>query len=113
MDHEVRDKAKGILSLGVAQIVNNYTENALLVNACFVSSERYTNLADTTGLSTIKGIPAPLRLKHEIDVQLSNEDLVRKYGGDVLDVTWIQLPSASSLKLPVQSYAHSLTALGF
>lgn len=85
MDDEVKAKAKGILSLGVTQIVNNYTENALLINACSVSSKRYENITDTTGLSTIQGIPVPLRLDQEIDVQLSNKDLVGKYKGNVLD----------------------------
>jgi hypothetical protein len=33
MDQEVKRKAKEILSLGIAQIVDNYTENALLIKS--------------------------------------------------------------------------------
>ena len=86
MNQEAKNKAKEILSMGIMQIVNNYTENALLINACFVSADRYNNLTDTTGLSTIDGIPSLLRLDNEIDVQFSNEDLTEKYSSDVLTV---------------------------
>ena len=86
MNQETKNKAKELLNIRIMQIVNNYTENALLINACFISADRYNNLTDTTGLSTINWIPSPLRLDNEIDVQFSNEDLVEKYGDDVLTV---------------------------
>jgi len=53
MNQETKNKAKELLNIRIMQIVNNYTENALLINACFISADRYNNLTDTTGLSTI------------------------------------------------------------
>jgi len=86
MNQETKNKAKEILNIGILQIVRNYTENALLINACFVCADRYNNLTSTTGLSTNDGIPNQLRLDNEIDIQFSNKDLVEKYNGDVLTV---------------------------
>lgn len=86
MNKDVKDSAKEIVRLGIAQIVKNYTENALLINACFVASNRYENIYGTSGLSTISGIPEPLRLDNEIDVRFSNHDLVEKYKSDSLSI---------------------------
>jgi hypothetical protein len=88
MNLETKSRVKELLSGGVAKIVKNYTENALLINACFVSSERYQNITATDGLSTIDGIPEPLRLDNEIDVRFSNKDLIRNYEHDSLIVIY-------------------------
>lgn len=86
MDEALKDKAKEILKFGIAKIVENYTKNALLINACYVSSSRYETLTDTDGLSTTQNIPILLRLDQEIDCQYTNEELVNEYKTDVLDV---------------------------
>lgn len=86
MDADLKVKAKEILQAGVAKIVNNYTKNALLINACYVSASRYETLTDTDGLSTTQNIPVPLRLDQEIDFQYTNEELVNEYRSDVLAV---------------------------
>ena len=86
MDEALKGKAKEILRLGIAKIVKNYTKNALLINACDVSASRYETLTATDGLSTTQNIPVQLRLDHEIDHQYTNEELVREYKSDVLDV---------------------------
>ena len=86
MDEALKGKAKEILRLGIAKIVKNYTKNALLINACDVSASRYATLTATDGLSTTQNIPVPLRLDHEIDYQYTNEELVREYKSDVLEV---------------------------
>ena len=86
MDAQVKRKAIEIIATGTIKIVSNYSDNALLINACFVSSDRYKNLKETTGLSTINGIPNFLRLDHEVDVQYTNEQLAEKYEGGALSV---------------------------
>lgn len=82
MNQDVKRAAKEIVSQGIAKIVRNYTGNALLINACFVASDRYKSLDGTSGLSTISGIPAPLRLDNEIDVIFTNQELEEKYKTD-------------------------------
>ncbi|MCP3689233.1 MAG: hypothetical protein GY784_12550 [Gammaproteobacteria bacterium] len=86
MDEALKDKAKEILKFGIAKIVKNYTKNALLINACYVSASRYETLTATDGLSTTQNIPILLRLDQEIDYQYTNEELVNEYKTDVLDV---------------------------
>lgn len=86
MNETIKIKAKEILRLGIADIIQNYTENALLINACFVSSKRYEALTNTSRLSTTQNIPAKLRLDQEIDYQFTNNELATKYKGDVPEV---------------------------
>ncbi len=86
MDEVLKNKAKEILRFGIAKIVMNYTKNALLINACDVSASRYETITGTNGLSTTRNIPMELRLDSEIDYQYTNEELVREYKSDVLDV---------------------------
>jgi len=86
MDEELKDKAKEILKFGIAKIVKNYTKTALLINACYVSADRYATLTSTDRLSTTQNIPMPLRLDTEIDYQYTNEELVNEYKTNVLDV---------------------------
>jgi len=83
MTEQNKKDALEILGLGLAKIVNNYSENALLINSCFVAVDRYRTITGTTGLSTTLNIPIELRLDNEIDVQYTNQDLVKKYGLDV------------------------------
>jgi hypothetical protein len=83
-----KQDALKILGQGLAEIINNYSENALLINSCFVSAERYRTITGTTGLSTTINIPFPLRLDNEIDVQYTNEDLVKKYSLDVQNIVF-------------------------
>jgi hypothetical protein len=83
MDLEVKKEALSILSLAIAKTVNNYSENALLINSCFIAVDRYKTITTTTGLSTTQNIPLELKLDSEIDVQYSNEDLINKYSTDV------------------------------
>jgi len=86
MDAELKQQAKQIVGFGIAKIVGNYSDNALLINACYVASDRYRTLAETNGLSTVQGIPEDLRLDQEIDVQYKNEELVERYTDEVLQV---------------------------
>jgi hypothetical protein len=79
--------AREHLSLGIAKIVNNYSEYALLLNACDVASNRYEDKIgkkETTHLSTTQNILPALRLDNEIEVVYSNENLVEVYRGSVL-----------------------------
>lgn len=88
MTEQNKQDALGILGIGLAKIVNNYSENALLINSCFVAADRYRTITGTTGLSTTVNIPVELRLDNEIDVQYTNEDLVRKYSLDVQNIVF-------------------------
>jgi hypothetical protein len=87
MTAEIKNKALEIIGIGIAKIVNNYSETALLINACFVSIDRYTNHR-IQHLSTTQNIPEPLRLDNEIEVVYSNEDLIRKYRTDVQKIVF-------------------------
>ena len=69
--------ALSILSTGVLKIVNSYSENALLINACFVSTDRYKGLQGKMQLSTTQNIPQALRLDNEIEVIYQADDLAR------------------------------------
>jgi hypothetical protein len=88
MTEQNKQDALSILGIGLAKIVNNYSENALLINSCFVTADRYRTITGTTGLSTTVNIPVELRLDNEIDMQYSNEDLVRKYSLDVQNIVF-------------------------
>lgn len=88
MIEQNKQDALAILGKGLAKIVNNYSENALLINSCFVAADRYQSITGTTGLSTTVNIPQELRLDNEIDVQYTNEDLVKKYGLDVQNIVF-------------------------
>jgi hypothetical protein len=88
MTEKNKQDALEILGVGLAKIVNNYSENALLINACCVAADRYQSIRGTTGLSTTMNIPEELRLDNEIDVQYTNEDLVRKYSSDVQNIVF-------------------------
>ena len=81
-------EAKEIIAVGIAKIVGDYSDNALLINACFLAKERYENKKDTTHLSTTQNIPVQLRLDNEIEVRYSNEDLVERYSKDVQNVVF-------------------------
>ncbi|MVM33597.1 hypothetical protein GO755_26400 [Spirosoma sp. HMF4905] len=88
MTHEQKNEALLILGLGVAKTIENYTENALLTNSCFIAADRYASLTTTNGLSTTLNIPIELRLDNEVDVQFTNEELVSKYTSDVLNIIY-------------------------
>lgn len=83
MKEEDKKVALEIIALGLGNIVHNYTENALLINSCFVAAERYRTLTETDRLSTTASIPSELRLDHEVDVQYTNASLVKAYKGSV------------------------------
>lgn len=88
MTEQNKQDALTVVGIGLAKIVNNYSENALLINACLVTADRYRTITGTTGLSTTVNIPIELRLDHEIDVQYTNDDLVRKYSLDVQNIVF-------------------------
>lgn len=84
MKKETKERAIEHIGNGIFKIVSNYSEYALLINACDVSAIRYKALKDTSHLSTTQNIPPELRLDHEIEVRYSNEDLVKAYRNEVL-----------------------------
>lgn len=84
MKEITKEKAVEHIGIGIAKIVGNYSEYALLINACDVSANRYENKVDTTHLSTTQNIPVELRLDNEIEVTYSNENLVEAYKNNVL-----------------------------
>ena len=57
MDEPLKIKAKEVVLDGILKISENYTKNALLINACHVSSTRYKKLTDTEALSTLSRWP--------------------------------------------------------
>lgn len=85
MKTETKDKSIEHFGIGIAKIVGNYSEYALLIHACDLSVNRYENKADSTHLSTTQNIPEALRLDNEIEVIYSNETLVSAYRNNVLN----------------------------
>lgn len=83
-----KEAALKIVALGLGKIVHNYTENALLINSCFIASDRYRTLTKTNGLSTTASIPPDLRLDHEVDVQYTNTQLVKAYSINVQNIVF-------------------------
>ena len=88
MTEQEKNTGVEIVSVGLAKIIRNYSENALLINACHVAADRYGTLETTNGLSTTANIPPQLRLDNEIDFQYSNEDLTRVYMTTVQEVVF-------------------------
>lgn len=86
MNQADKANAIAIVNAGILKIVNNYSESALLINACYVAVEKYESLAPERILSTTAMIPEPLRLPIDLDVQYSFGELVVKYPSDVLDI---------------------------
>ena len=86
MTDKIKDGALEILSVGIAKIIRNYTDYALLINACHKASDYYRDLQRDMILSTIVNIPLPLRLDDEFDVRYRKEELVDKYVTDQLTV---------------------------
>lgn len=84
MTQAEKEAALSIISNGLSKIINNYTDNALLINSCHVAIDRYSHFKTT--LSTTLNIPEPLRLENEIEVQFNSENLVTKYGSDVQQI---------------------------
>jgi hypothetical protein len=86
MKKETKEKSLEHIGTGIAKIIGNYTDYALLINACDVASKRYKNITGTSGLSTTQNIPQHLRLDgFEMDLQYTNEELVEKYRTDILN----------------------------
>lgn len=87
MDMAIKSSATDILLNGMVEILDNYTKTALLINACFVSSERYSKLKGVT-LSTTKNIPPEYRLEPEIDHYYTSKKLATEYTSSVLDIVY-------------------------
>ena len=86
MKKETKEKSLEHIAIGIAKIIGNYADYALLINACDVSSKRYETITGTSGLSTTQNIPQHLRLDgFEMDLQFTNEELVEKYKTDILN----------------------------
>lgn len=48
----IKESAKQIISDGLLKIIKNYTEIALLINACDISKNRYKKMEQEIALST-------------------------------------------------------------
>ena len=89
MRKETKEKSVEHIGIGIAKIIGNYTDYALLINACDIASKRYETIIGTTGLSTTQNIPAALRLdSFELDVQFTNQELVKEYKTDILNTVF-------------------------
>lgn len=81
----IKESAKQIISDGLLKIIKNYTEIALLINACDISKNRYKKMEQEIALSTTQNIPSELRLDLEFDVKFSKEELVREYENKLIE----------------------------
>lgn len=85
MKKETKEKSIEHIGIGVAKIIGNYTDYALLINACDIAAKRYETIKEPIVLSTTQNIPNELRLdSFEMDVQFKNEELVKEYRTDIL-----------------------------
>ncbi len=85
MKKETKEKSIEHIGIGIAKIIGNYTDYALLINACDIAAKRYESITEPIVLSTTQNIPNELRLdSFEMDVQFKNEELVKEYRTDIL-----------------------------
>jgi hypothetical protein len=78
MDARIKKIADEILTPASLEVVELYTEYALMLNAFDVTRKEYESRSDIT-LSTTHGIPGHLRISVEMDVQLAKDELVDEY----------------------------------
>lgn len=84
MRSELIESIEHKLLFGTTYIMSDYTDIALMINACGIATERYKNSKKKIHLSTTANIPKELRLKIEIEDSLKNEELVDRYENKVL-----------------------------
>lgn len=81
-------KAIEIIDEGMLKTIENYTNNALLINSCFNSVEKYCTLDGDRILSTTDGIPPELKLDAEIDCVFKFSNLTKKYKDELQSVVF-------------------------
>ena len=82
MTSELTEKLRKEFMKGLFQIMEDYTNVALLINSCHLAIDRYSKMEQEIHLSTTANIPPPLRLSTEIETTLKKENLIEKYSGD-------------------------------
>ncbi|RUT69179.1 hypothetical protein D0817_16855 [Flavobacterium cupreum] len=83
MTTELKNKIQGILTVTSIKILKDYTSSALMLNACHLAIEKYNDPDRKILLSTTANIHEDLRLKPEIEEQLTNNLLIEKYSKEV------------------------------
>ncbi|MGG1573513.1 hypothetical protein [Fictibacillus sp. NRS-1165] len=66
-----------------SEVISDFTNTAILLNASEVAMKRYRSELKVVGLSTIENIPQELRYPTDIDYRFNREELVEKYKEDI------------------------------
>lgn len=83
MDNQLKSELESIIFSYEINVIEGYTDTALMINASSVSQRRYNENKDIQELSTIAGIPNLYRFPTDIDRRIGREQLVVKYGDDI------------------------------
>ena len=82
----IKESAKQIISDGLLKIIKNYTEIALLINACDISKNRYKKMEQETEVvmrmyfTDSSYIPVILSVRHGKEVVAQDGTLRMQYG---------------------------------
>ena len=87
MTLQTKTAALDTLTTGMLNLIDNYTVNALLLNACDVARKRYALIPQVI-LSTTVNIPLPLRLEMEMDMQFTGTELVQEYQSNAVEAVF-------------------------
>ncbi|ANC78262.1 hypothetical protein ABE65_016225 [Fictibacillus phosphorivorans] len=80
VDYEVMSS---ICNKYFSEVVTDYTNTAILLNASDIALKRYRNEPRIIGLSTIENIPIELRYPTDVDYRFKREELVEKYKKEI------------------------------
>jgi len=84
MNSSTIEKVSDVFQQYFIKVIEDYKETALLINACFVSKDRYEQKKKILALSTIGGIPLEYRFPSvDIDRRIGREQLVSLYRNEI------------------------------
>lgn len=95
MTPQLRETIQQKLLEASIKILKDYTNSALLINSCHLAIERYGDINKPVHLSTTRNIPQPLRLDVEIEEELLNDELVKRYSSETQNLIYEQYVSNS------------------
>jgi hypothetical protein len=85
MKEEIIKKIKNKLTIGTFDILNGYTNIALIIHANGIALEKYKNSNSNIRLLTTNNIPLDCRLNIEIENSLGKNELIDKYENQILN----------------------------
>lgn len=85
MNLALKKELQDVFSKGTIKLLKEYTNAAILINACCLARERYETLDDFKELQTTRKIPHDLRLYGgEMELILNKDNLINKYNSSAI-----------------------------